>query len=162
MQPSLSLLLRDLDRAFVGPAWHGPTLWGSLKKVTPEVAAWRPGPERNNVWELAVHAAYWKYRVYRRVTGEPPRSFGIPGSNFFPRPAGAQGDAAQELWKADLQRLQDWHRHLKRAGAALDPNRLQERPGSSRFTIEQLLSGATAHDLYHAGQIQLIKRLQSS
>ncbi|HEY6050809.1 MAG TPA: DinB family protein, partial [Thermoanaerobaculia bacterium] len=66
----IALLLSIVDEAYDRSAWHGPNLKGSLRRLTEEEAAWRPGPGRHSAWELAVHAAYWKYAVRRRLTGE--------------------------------------------------------------------------------------------
>jgi len=69
MTPEVRLLLDLLDEAFDKKSWHGPNLRGSLRGVTPELAAWRPRPRGHNIWELTLHAAYWKYVVRRRITG---------------------------------------------------------------------------------------------
>jgi hypothetical protein len=152
----LDLLLHTIDQAFGKKAWHGTNLRGSLRRVPAAEAAWRPGPGRHNVWELAVHCAYWKYAVWRQLTGERKGSFPIPGSNFFPRPEGAP---SEEAWRADLKLLDGVHRKLRAAAAALTPRRLAATPEGSKVPARELLLGIASHDLYHAGQIQLLKRL---
>lgn len=155
--PEIDLLLAALDEAFDRRSWHGPNLRGSLRRVDAATAAWRPAAGRHNVWELAVHCAYWKYAVWRRVTGEKRGSFALAGSNWFARPlAGAAGG---EAWKADLRRLVDEHARLREAVAALAPRDLARRTPGSPFPLGRVIQGAAAHDLYHAGQIQLLKRL---
>src|SRR5690606_4424004 len=94
---ALAVLLHQLRQAFDARAWHGTNLWGSLRTLTADEAAWRPHAEAHNAWELALHAAYWKYRVYRLLTAAPPRSFDLRGSNFFTRPDAA-GSAS---WESD-------------------------------------------------------------
>ena len=89
-------LLAALDEGFDARAWHGPTLRGSLRGVTPPQALWRPAPGRHNIWEIAVHAAYWKYVVRRVITGAKRGSFPLKGSNWFLRD---RADAA--LWRED-------------------------------------------------------------
>ncbi len=64
----MNVLLDLLDEAFDKKSWHGPNLRGSIRGVTAQQAAWRPGPDRHNIWELTLHAAYWKYVVRRRLT----------------------------------------------------------------------------------------------
>ena len=153
----IELLLEILDQAFDRRGWHGTTLRGSLRGVTPAEALWRPARGRHNIWELTVHAAYWKYAVRRRITGETRGSFPYPGSNWFARPDA--GDA-KEL-AADLKLLKSCHRELRAAVAALDPRRLGERVKTKGWTLAETIAGAAAHDLSHAGQISLLKRLHA-
>ena len=81
--PRIDLLLEILDQAFDRKGWHGTTLRGALRGMTAEAALWRPAPGRHNIWELAVHAAYWKYVVRRRlVTPVGLRSL-APGSTDY-------------------------------------------------------------------------------
>jgi hypothetical protein len=152
----IALLLDALDEAFERKSWHGTNLKGSVRGMGVEAALWRPGPGRHNAWELAVHAAYWKYVVRRMLTGEPKGGFPLEGSNFFPRPSGSAAE-----WTADLRLLSAEHRRLRAAVAALRPSDLGRKPAGSRNTVVFLVRGATAHDLYHAGQIQLLKRLRA-
>jgi hypothetical protein len=140
----LSLLLDSLDEAFDKPSWHGPNLRGALRGVTAEQAAWRPQPKRHSIWELTLHAAYWKYVVRRRITHEKRGSFQLKGSNFFPVPDPPTAAA----WRQSLAILAEEHSALRAAVAGL------ASPLPAR-----IIRGAAAHDLYHAGQIQLLKRL---
>ena len=136
-----------LDEAFDKKSWHGPNLRGSIRGVTAQQAAWRPGPDRHNIWELTLHAAYWKYVVRRRLTGEKRGSFVLPGSDFFARPS---AEASETAWKADIKILRDEHRKLRAVVSKLaSPSRAQAH----------LIRGIAAHDLYHAGQIRLLRRL---
>ena len=150
------LLLEVLDQAFDRRAWHGTTLRGSMRGLTVEAALWRPDPARHNVWDLILHTAYWKYSVRRRLTGEPSGSFPRGPSNWPALPAELTGAALA----ADLRLLRREHGALRDAVAAFPATRLGRRAPRSPWTYAQLIHGAAAHDLYHAGQIQLLKRLQ--
>lgn len=79
-------LLASLDEAFNRRSWHGTNLRGALRRVDLKTAAKRPQPGRHNIWELVVHAAYWKYDVRRRLKGEKPGGFALEGANFWTRP----------------------------------------------------------------------------
>jgi hypothetical protein len=140
-------LLTLLDEAYNRRSWHGPNLRGSLRGVTAVQAAWRPKPDAHNIWEIALHAAYWKYVVWRRVTGAGRGSFALAGSNFFERPV----EASEAAWKRDLGILESAHRDLRLAVEKLDP-RAPEK-------LRHMIRGAATHDLYHAGQIRLLLRL---
>lgn len=151
------LLLLVVDQAYNRRSWHGTNLRGSVRRVSPEQAAWRPAPGRHNIWELVVHAAYWKYAVGRRLTGGVRGTFPLRGSNWFDRPEACTEDA----WRADLALMDRMHRALRAAVADLPPDVLHRRAGGSSETHVALIAGAAAHDLYHAGQIQLLRKLWS-
>jgi hypothetical protein len=152
---AVALLLDLLDEAFDRKAWHGTNLRGSVRRLDARSAAWRPGPDRHSAWELTVHAAYWKYAVRRQLTGEKRGSFPETGSNWFERP----DQADEAAWRRDLALLVDQHQKLRAAVARLRASDLRRKPGGSRYTVGAIIRGAASHDLYHAGQIQLLKRL---
>jgi hypothetical protein len=77
------LVLALLDEGYGKKTWHGPNLKQAIKGVTAQQAAWRPGPGRHNIWEVTLHAAYWKYAVRRRIEGGKRGSFVLKGSNFL-------------------------------------------------------------------------------
>ena len=146
----MPVLLDFLDEAFDQKSWHGPNLWSSIRGVTAREAAWRVGPGRHNIWELTLHAAYWKYVVRRRLIGEKRGSFVLPGSNFFERP---RGDASEAAWKADAAILRNEHNELRLSVSNLSRT-AQQAPKTAH-----LIRGIAAHDIYHAGQIRLLRRL---
>ena len=152
----LRLLLRLLDQGFDHAAWHGPTLAGALRGVTAKQAAWRPGKGRHNVWEIVLHTAYWKYAVRRRLMGAALGSFPRQGSNWPALPSKLD----ERAWRTDLRLLKDEHAKLRRAVAALAPGILGRRLGRRPWTYSETIHGVAMHDLYHAGQIQLLKRLR--
>ena len=150
------VLLVALDEAFDARSWHGTNLRGSLRGMDVATLAWRPGADRHNIWELAVHAAYWKYAVRRMLTGEKRGTFALKGSNWFSAPAAA----TEKEWKQVLALLENEHRALRDAVASFPATKWSRRPQGSRFTFAGMVRGIAAHDLYHAGQIQLLKRMQ--
>jgi uncharacterized damage-inducible protein DinB len=157
MDGRISLLLEGLDQAYDQRSWHGTNLRGALRGLDLDTLAWRPGPGRPNAWELALHAAYWKYAVLRQLKDLPRGAFPLKGSNWFPRPE----EATQAAWKADLALLDRMHRELRAAVAELTPSRLDAPSAKKQWRMQDLIQGVAAHDLHHAGQIQLIKRLRA-
>jgi len=149
------ILLKLLDESYEKKAWHGPNLRGSLRGVTFEKAAWRPNPDRHNIWEIFVHCAYWKYVVRRRILGERKGSFPLKGSNWFKRPIVFTPEALSQ----DLALLQHTHRAMMDAIQSLDARALKEIPKNSNVSNEAIIRGIASHDVYHAGQIQLLKRI---
>jgi uncharacterized damage-inducible protein DinB len=155
-EPVIAAALELIDEAFDRKAWHGPNLRGTIRGVSAAEAAWRPAPGRHSVWELVVHAAYWKYAVRRRLTGEKRGSFGLTGSNWFARDGGDE-----RAWAEDVRLLSSEHRKLRAVVAGLRDRDLDRAAAGHRTTVRVLVRGIAAHDLYHAGQIQLLKRLRA-
>ena len=155
MPSELTQLLFLIDTSYDRVSWHGTNLRGSLRGISPRQAAWRPGRGRHNTWEIVVHAAYWKYVAWRRLTSASRGSFPLEGSNWFARPLQSTATA----WRADVALLEQMHRLLRGAVADLNPRDLDRAPARGKTTKRALVTGVAAHDVYHAGQIQLLKRL---
>jgi uncharacterized damage-inducible protein DinB len=151
----LNDLLFLIDTSYNRVSWHGTNLRGSIRGVSLRQAAWRPGRGRHNIWELVVHSAYWKYVAWRRLTSATRGSFPLDGSNWFVRPQ----QATLQAWQSDVTLLEQTHRTLRSAVADLNPRDLDRKPPRGKTTMRALVTGVAAHDLYHAGQIQLLKRL---
>ena len=145
------LLFRLLEEAYAKRTWHGPNLKQSLRGVRARQAAWRPAPGLHNIWEEALHTAYWKYAVRRRIEGGKRGSFALQGSNFFRRPEKGRSD--ETAWRADQALLEKEHRALRAAVVKAIA------AGRANHFARQLL-GIAFHDVYHAGQIRLLRRLQ--
>jgi len=150
-----SLLLRLLDESYEKNAWQGPNLKGALRGVRAGEAAWRPAPGRHNIWELTLHAAYWKYAVWRMLVHEKRGAFGQKGSNWFVRPV----SPTERAWRSDLALLDDMHRRLREAVTRLPAASLGTKPPGSKRRTDTLVYGVASHDVYHTGQIQLLRRL---
>lgn len=142
----LDVLLANLDAAYYRKGWHGTTLRGSVRGLTAKDVYWRPGRVRHNIYELTLHAAYWKYAVRQKLTGGKRGSFSMKGSNWFASPK-AEDEAS---WRDAVALLESEHRALL---SAVPSANLEDAK-----TL-RLIYGVAAHDVYHTGQIQLIKRL---
>lgn len=112
-------LLQVIDQAFDRKSWHGTNLRGSLRGLTPRQAVWRPQPARHNIWEMVLHAAYWKYTVRRRLMGEKRGSFPLKGSDWF-----SAEETTDKAWRQAVKLLRDTHASLRTAIAALDSRQL--------------------------------------
>ena len=102
-----------------------------------------------------LHAAYWKYTVRRRILGEKRGSFQLKGSNWI-----TTEETTAAAWRRDVQLLVETHESMRAAIADVSPVQLRKRLRGAKVTYFFLISGVAAHDVYHAGQIQLLKRLQ--
>jgi hypothetical protein len=147
------LLLDVLEEGYWKKAWHGPNLKQSLRGVNAKQAAWRPAAKRHNIWEETLHAAYWKYDVRRILEGGKRGAFILKGNNFFARPE--KGKATEAAWKADRDILESEHERLRDAVEKALHARGAEK-------VARLIYGVAFHDIYHAGQIRLLRRLQGA
>lgn len=144
------LILALLDEGYEKKTWHGPNLRQAIRGMSAKQAAWRPRAGRHNIWEETLHAAYWKYVVRRQIQGGKRRSFALRGSNFFRRPE--KGKANEAAWRADKELLEREHRALRASVAkVLDTSR------GAKFLRQ--IYGVAFHDIYHGGQIRLMRRL---
>lgn len=153
----IQMLLALIDQAYEQATWHGPNLRSALRGVSVDQALWRPQPTRHNIWELALHCAFWKYVATRALRGDPTRrGFSRKPANFPAIPA----RPTMKAWREDLDFLQRCHHQLRQAIADLEPARLGTRLG--RWTLAEHAFGAAYHDIYHAGQIRLLRRMQEN
>ncbi len=152
----IGLLLQVLEEAFTRRGWQGATLSQAVAGLTPREALWRPGAGRHNIWELVLHTAFWKHVVRYRVLGERPPRFPRSPRNYPAIPA--RPDAA--AWRADVALMKREHRLMLDAVRNLGPQRLDASVGGSKWRVTEQIFGIAAHDLYHTGQIRLLRALQ--
>ncbi len=150
-------ILEMYDLAYNKTSWHGPNLRGSLRGLKLPILLYRPQPKRHNIWEIALHCAYWKYAVRRRITCAKKGGFIRKPSNFPKIPI----TPTVKDWKIDLALLEKTHLELRVEIENFPVGRLKKKPQGSTTTFIETLYGIASHDLYHAGQIQLIKRMRA-
>lgn len=160
MSNRISEVLRHLKPPASFKPWHGgPTALGSIRGVSVEVASWRPYPDRHTIWELALHVAYWNYAVERRLSEGPRGGFPRAPSDW-PHADGSGGDAR---WNEDRRLVRATRESLVTVISDFDPALLDAAAGGKGTTTNaDLITGVLLHDTYHAGQIQLMKRLARS
>jgi uncharacterized damage-inducible protein DinB len=144
-------LADQLQRAQEGDAWHGPSLRELLTGVTAAQAAARPVPEAHSIWEIVHHVAAWEDAVRRRLAGE---RVSLTGEGDWP-PVHEPTEAA---WVETRDRLAAGGRRLRETIAAFPPARLEELRSDSGQTYYLLIQGVIQHDLYHAGQVGLLRK----
>jgi hypothetical protein len=146
------LLARVIEEGYGPGAWHGPDLKAALTDVSPKLAFWRPAPGRHSIAEIALHHAYFVRSVISQLSGEPPKPFVMEGEDWFALP-----DAGRLTWADILGVVEAQQQALVATVAKVAAGRL--RPPSGDLTPFDLVLGITCHAIYHAGQVQLIKRL---
>lgn len=151
-------LADQMRRAFEGPAWHGDSLLEILAGVRAETAALRPIQNAHGIWELVLHIAAWDDVVLRRTEGA---AVTLTDQQNFP----ALQDASENAWLRTLTAAKKTHNDLVKIVAAFPDSRLEEQvPGKTEndYTFYYMLSGVAQHELYHAGQIALLKKFNPS
>lgn len=144
-----------IEEAYYRKAWHGPNLHSSLKGVTAKAALIRPAEERHNIYEITAHAAYWVYRVIKRIRKDSIMKFPIKGTNWYESP-----DILTEAeWRKLKNLLNTFHDELYNLIKELNKKEFSGKPEKEKRIIRRLVVGIVMHDVYHAGQIQLIKKL---
>jgi uncharacterized damage-inducible protein DinB len=144
----------QLKRAFEGNAWHGPAVRELLKNVTAEQAAAHPVAGAHSIWEIALHIAAWEGVGRRRLAGDRAQ---LPAEeNWSP-----VTDTSDEAWDQAKAALEKGHHELRRAILRLDEARLDEPILAELSSVYVTLHGVIQHDLYHAGQIAILKKALS-
>lgn len=150
MADDLARIRDQLERSLTGPAWHGPALLEVLEGVDHEDAAARPIPDAHSIGELVGHVDTWMRVVTRRLGGDATP---VTAEEDFPAvPADAAG------WAEALRSLEDAGRELDAYLAASSAETLTYRTPQAGFTVLQVLDGVVQHNLYHAGQIAVLKK----
>jgi uncharacterized damage-inducible protein DinB len=150
------LLAQQISRAFEGEAWHGDSLNEILANVSPEQAAARPIKGAHSIWELLLHIAAWDNAVLRRAEGA---SVKVTDAENFP----PVKDSSPPAWAKTLASARETHDKLVSTVAKFPDSRLQERvPGKTEdyHTFYYMFSGIAQHELYHAGQIAILKKFK--
>jgi uncharacterized damage-inducible protein DinB len=141
----------QLRRAFERQAWSGPSLLETLDGVDAARASRRPIAGAHTIWEIVVHVGSWHDIARRRLSGE--RVTVTPEVDWPP-----MGDADEGAWQAALERLRRGHAALRETARREDPSRLDELEPESTVSRGVVLAGVAQHDLYHAGQIALLRK----
>ncbi len=145
----------QLRRSFEGDAWHGPSVREVLEGVTPETAARKVLSDAHTIWEIVLHIAAWESFVRRHLEGETLKGF--TGVEDWPE----VNDPSPEAWRRAIDVLVQGHLALRQALSRFPEDRLNETVPGKKFPFYVLIHGAVQHDLYHAGQIALLKKAKA-
>ena len=145
----------QLQRAFYGAAWHGPALMELLENVDAATAAARPLPGVHSIWELLLHIAAWDGAGLKRLSGHKCQL--KAEKNFPPVPT-----PTEPAWRAAVAAAKHTHEELVRTVAGMSEKRLRDIVPGKRYDFYHMLHGIAQHELYHAGQIAILKKAGSS
>jgi uncharacterized damage-inducible protein DinB len=150
----VSRILDQLKRVFAGPAWHGPSVTEILEETTFKQAAARPLTGAHNIWELVLHISAWERAIVRRLQGDRAQ---LVDEENWP----AVEAMTDEAWQRTRQTLRLGHEELSAAIAGLKDEQLDQPIIEGMASVYVTLHGIIQHDLYHAGQIALLKKATS-
>jgi uncharacterized damage-inducible protein DinB len=145
-------IAEQLRRAFEGEAWHGPSVHELLASTTRGQAAKRPIPGAHTIWEIVLHIGVWESVVRRRLLGESITDL-APEHDWPP-----VRDVTEPAWRKTLEELEQGHLQMRQAITQVTDERLNETVPGKDYTVYVMLHGIIQHDLYHAGQISLLKK----
>jgi uncharacterized damage-inducible protein DinB len=151
-------LADQIRRAFEGDAWHGDSVLEILADVKAAVAADRPIKSAHSIWELVLHIAAWDDAVLRRIGGAVVN---LSDRENFPPVA----DTSEKAWRGTVERAKHTHAALVKAVAEFPDSRLGQQvqgKSASYYTFFYMFAGIVQHELYHAGQIALLKKAAKS
>ncbi len=147
-----ALLADQLRRAFEGDAWHGPALLELLVDIRPSTAAAHPIKDVHSIWELVLHIAAWDDAVNRRIV--LGKALQLTDEENFPTVT----DNSAAAWKKAIDHAKQVHAQLLKTVEALPDQRLSEQVPGKNYDIRFMLEGVAQHELYHAGQIAILKK----
>jgi uncharacterized damage-inducible protein DinB len=154
----VSRLVDQLEREHSGEPWHGQPLGDILSGITHRQAAARPIAGGHTIWEIVLHLTAWKHEVRKRLAGAPA---GAPSEGDWPVPPSPAG---ADEWRDALAALDEAHHALVAVVARIPDAQLFDRTNDPRVDAEsadtyfQLVQGTLQHDIYHSGQIALLKK----
>ncbi|MGB8579900.1 MAG: DinB family protein [Candidatus Sulfotelmatobacter sp.] len=148
-----ALIAEQLRRAFAGDAWHGPAMLELLQDVDAAAAAAKPSPDVHSIWGLVLHVAIWDAAACRRLNGEKTQPTGTANFPIVPKPTAA-------AWRKTIANTKRTHDLLVKTVGALPESRLRERVPGKKYDFYFMLHGVVQHELYHAGQIAILKKMR--
>ena len=149
----LERILDQLQRAYEGEAWHGPSVKEVLRGVTAAEAHARPLRNGHTIYELVRHIAVWEDVGRRRLQGDPAN---VPISS--PEDWPPAEDTSEGAWDQAKAALDRGHQALVEAIQQVDESRFDEPILDGKSSVYVTLHGVIQHDLYHAGQIAILKK----
>ena len=158
MDKRIDTALLSLNPTTKRLAWHGaPTFMGLLRGVTPTMALWWPVPKAPCIWETALHVAFWQNSVANRLSQETIKFAPRMKPQTWPYPVDT---LSREEWQEAVTLVTETHRRLVSVVAGFDPPALDKPPrGSTNRPAIEFIHGIAEHNLYHGGQVNLLKRL---
>ncbi|PYP87438.1 MAG: hypothetical protein DMG65_16795 [Candidatus Angelobacter sp. Gp1-AA117] len=150
-------IAEEIRSTFEGEAWYGDSVQKLLQGVTAGQAFAHPMTGAHSIWELVLHVNAWAEAAVNALRGIPIAKFPWPQEKDFP----PLTDRSEAAWQQAVNTLFSTHKQFWQAIEAFEDNRLEEKVPGRSYTFYKLFMGWADHMIYHAGQIALLKKVQS-
>jgi uncharacterized damage-inducible protein DinB len=147
-------IAQTLRDTYASDAWVGPSLQDILRGLTPGQAYSRPIPNAHSIWEIILHMTVWRMFAWHKLNGNSAFEINSPGQDWPP----VENDSLP-AWEAALTELEKSQQQLLEALEGLDDGKLHETVPGREYPYYKLLHGIIGHDLYHGGQIVLLRKM---
>ena len=147
----VELIKDQLEKAFYGGAWHGPSVLEALENINAGAAFSKPVNGAHSIWEIVLHLTTWQDYIRRRILGE----------QYYPSPEDdwpEVNDKSQAAWESSISNLKAGMKDILEVLPGLKPDKLNDEIPGKNCTYYTALHGLIQHDIYHAGQIVLLKK----
>ena len=150
MRNEITRIKDQLEKAFYGGAWHGPSVTETLNGTSSNKAAAKPVGGAHSIWEIVLHLSVWHSAVRKRLLGYP--------ANITDEEDWQQiKDVSEISWAKDLIKLRNCMDELIDTVEKFDQTKLDDKAEGKNYSNYFMLHGLVQHDIYHSGQIALLK-----
>jgi uncharacterized damage-inducible protein DinB len=144
-------MLAEYDQVMHGNAWHGDPIWQILDGVSAKAAVYRPLADVHTIWEIVLHMIFWEGVAARRLAGQRA---GLDEALNFP----AMPSATEANWQKTLEQFRASNQAFRLALQVLEVARMDELSAAGKRTFYDEAHGLIQHNVYHAGQIAMLKK----
>lgn len=147
-------IAQTLRDTYAGDAWVGPSLHDILRGLTPDQAYGHPMPNAHSIWEIILHMTAWRLFAWHKLNGNAGFDLASPEQDWPP----VENDSLP-AWEAALTELEKSQQQLLGALEGISDDKLHETVPGRDYSYYKLLHGIIGHDLYHGGQIVLLRKI---
>lgn len=148
MKTEIQNIISLLSRTFEKNAWHGPSVKEVLNDITAE-QSFTKLRDTHSIIELVAHMTAWRIFVIKKLEGD--ENYKVEDEKNFP---------SETDWMKTLNDLSASQLHLLELLKDFPATKLSDvvHAPPYKYSFYTLLHGIIHHDLYHIGQIALIKK----
>lgn len=141
-----------------GKTWHGQNILQTLENVSFEIAAAYPIEGGHCIWDYLLHIINWREFAVKALLRDEPYVIELnTDKDWTPI-----SDFSEKAWEKAIELYKKSTDDLSIAILNIDDNRLEEIVPGHEYTFYTLLHGVIQHDIYHSGQIVLLKKMMKT